>query len=426
MTKQDATAAADDSAVIAPIVRQWKRSPKKVKAAPISFPLTATIGFYQHRKQIRAHVRIPAHVAILLGPTLEGGWRLERARVIDVLANRFVDGWTLVRDERGFKFYWNGRGLLGRPRDVTSAKKINAEKMELTPNANGFVAGPINVAANDNTPVGGKRAKPLALLVDDRFRLLPKLAALSSDPGGKLRDKFLANDNNRKVTTKAGDQCYTPRFIIDAVLDAAGKLFFALDACAMVFNGRYDLNLPNGVQTSTKGWGRTPPRLRFAAKVVGHVPALRYFTNDAIYGSLARDWPDFVWCNPPYSRRVWAAFLEKANLEVELGNAKLVVTLVPIDDTGEHTAHIFGRHAHRIALVKQLPFFKREKVVDGVAQRDFIEVTRGNQFVIFGKGEETRDFLMKLCTNLLALEYISQAHYDRYMERYAVDPRLNP
>jgi hypothetical protein len=157
MTNQDATAAnTEDSAIVGPVVRRWKRTPKKVKAATIALPLTASIGFYQHRNKIRIFVRFPAHLGSRLEFALAGRWRLERARVIDVLANRFVDGWILVRDECGFAFYRNKDGWLGRTSDVTGAGKMKTEKLELTPNMNGFIAGPIDVAANDNTPVGGK------------------------------------------------------------------------------------------------------------------------------------------------------------------------------------------------------------------------------------------------------------------------------
>lgn len=70
------------------------------------------------------------------------------------------------------------------------------------------------------------------------------------------------------LTTKTSDECYTPRWVFDAM-----GLEFDLDVAA-----------PDGGP-----W---------------HVPTKRFYT--AKDDGLARPWEGLVWCNPPYSRfRPW-------------------------------------------------------------------------------------------------------------------------
>ena len=153
-------------------------------------------------------------------------------------------------------------------------------------------------------------------------------------------------------------------------------------------------------------------------------------TNDAHYGSLARDWiGDFIWCNPPYSLRSWATFLEKADHEVDVGHAGIVVALVPRDDADEHAKYLFGKHAYRIEITRNIPFFKRQKKTvkkGGIVRtfHDIIDIIRGNQFVVFGKGSKTKVFLNRFVDELFSMGYITENHHRHYTEVFNSSPRL--
>ncbi len=70
------------------------------------------------------------------------------------------------------------------------------------------------------------------------------------------------------------------------------------------------------------------------------VRANLHFT--ALDDGLAHDWPGAVWMNPPYGRTV-GRWLKKARREVDVGNARCVVALVPArTDTAWWHGHIPG------------------------------------------------------------------------------------
>jgi len=102
--------------------------------------------------------------------------------------------------------------------------------------------------------------------------ILLSFATLTCGAAGANRLKFLAaNDDEvqKMQTTAAGDECYTPRFLVDAVLRAAEREEFDADFCSMSKDGRYDKHLPAEVLERGCHKGR---------QVIGHVPAKRYYT----------------------------------------------------------------------------------------------------------------------------------------------------
>lgn len=245
------------------------------------------------------------------------------------------------------------------------------------------------------------------------------LESLSIDPGWRKRKTMLATQTAVRTTT-AGDQCYTARFIIDRVLSAADRKEFDLDVCSMQADGRYDLTIP---KITKRSWGTVPKDLRRDKDVIRPVPAKKYFTNDRPFGSLGRTWKgEFVWLNPPYSLRSWATFLECAHHQVDKGHAEIVIALVPCDNTGPHNRHMYSEHAYHIEITRQIPFFKREKrdKKNKLIARNVIDIIKGNQFVVFGKGPKVQKFLRKFLMELRAIDYISEQHLVRYEELFGL------
>jgi len=245
---------------------------------------------------------------------------------------------------------------------------------------------------------------------------------------GQMRRAFLAaNDNEQqaKATTSAGDQCYTPIFFIMAILRAAMREMFDIDCCSMRSDGRYDLDLaPAIIKGAT--W-RSPVNPEELLPVIGAVPAKRHMTkDDTEMGSLLLAWlGEFIWLNPPYSRRAWAVFLEKAAREVAADRAGIVIALVPMDTYGPHIRHMFDENAYRIELSERLPFFmKRKERPDGTVDENVVETIKGNTLVVFGKGTKTRDFLGRLVDELLGLGYLTEEQAHHYRQVYAVWPNL--
>lgn len=245
------------------------------------------------------------------------------------------------------------------------------------------------------------------------------LDSLSIDQGWPARKRMLgAHSTARK--TPAGDQCYTAWFILERVLKAANRKEFDIDVCSMQANGRYDLTIPKITDYS---WGSVPEQFRNDKQVLQAVPAKRYFTNDRPYGSLGRDWKgDLIWLNPPYTNRAWATFLECAHHQVDKGHAGIVVALVPCDNTGAHGRHLYSQHAYQIEIIKNIPFFKKEKInkKEKTCKYDIIDVIKGNQFVVFGKGPKVQKFLRKFLRELLSIDYISEQHLVRYEELFGL------
>lgn len=245
------------------------------------------------------------------------------------------------------------------------------------------------------------------------------LESLSIDPGWPARKKMLGTQTAVRTTT-AGDQCYTARFIIDLVLRAADREEFDIDVCSMQPNGQYQEDIPKITKMS---WGSVPEQFRAKEHVVRPVPANSYFTNDRPYGSLGRIWTgDLIWLNPPYSLRSWATFLECAHYQVDKGHAGIVTALVPCDNTGPHNRHMYSEHAYRIEITKQIPFFKKEKrnKKNKIVARNVIDIIKGNQFVVFGKGPKVKKFLRKFLRELCAIDYISEQHLVRYEELFGL------
>jgi len=243
---------------------------------------------------------------------------------------------------------------------------------------------------------------------------------------GKMRRAFLiANDNEQKATTSAGDQCYTPIFFIMAILRAAMKEMFDIDCCSMQPDGRYDRGLTRAAVKA--GTWPSPVDPKQQLQVIGSVPAKRHMTKaDTDMGSLLLAWlGEFIWLNPPYSRRAWAVFLEKAAREVAANRAEIVVALVPMDTYGSHIRHMFDENAYRIELSERLPFFMKRKVrPNGTVDENVIETIKGNSLVVFGKGTKTRDFLIRLVGELLAIGFITEEQARHYRQVYAVWPNL--
>lgn len=251
----------------------------------------------------------------------------------------------------------------------------------------------------------------------ERFRVIPEyLRSLQARPGAGRRQEFLAGERVVR-NTASGDECYTARYFAEMALRAAGRQSFCLDVCSMNPKGKYLKVSPGKVICD---WQRTPEQFRDPAMVLGPIPAERYFTNDAPYGSLARDWRgDTIWLNPPYALRAWATFLEKADYEVAMGHAGLVIALVPMDNSGEHIETMMTPHAHRIELVQQVPFFKPHKQEkSGVVIRNLIEPIRGNQVVVFGKKASVRPFLRRYLPALLLAGYITEQQCKHYFRQF--------
>ena len=211
------------------------------------------------------------------------------------------------------------------------------------------------------------------------------------------------------------------------ILAAARREEFDADFCSMRPDGRYDLDIPEE-QLENLEWKH--PKTEQLLRVIGHVPAKRYLTKDVgKYGSLGVEWHvDFAWLNPPYTRRLWAVFLEKAAQEVAAGRAGIIVALVPMDTFGEHIWTMFDENAYRIELSSKIPFFMRRKITksgDALAVREnVVETIRGNAIVVFGKGAKTRDFLDRLVDALHTGGFITGPQSERYHEYYSWTPRL--
>ncbi|ARJ67593.1 hypothetical protein WV31_19000 [Magnetospirillum sp. ME-1] len=245
---------------------------------------------------------------------------------------------------------------------------------------------------------------------------------------GEKRLKFLAanlNMQQQMATTSAGDQCFTARFFIDLVLRATRREKFDIDCCSMQSDGRYDLGLAPAIVAAATVPSPLNPQEQ--VPVVGAVPAKRHMTkNDSAFGSLLLPWfGEYIWLNPPYTNRLWAVFLEKAQREIESGRAGTIIALVPMDTYGSHIRHMYGPDAYRIELSAKVPFFMPRRVrPNGAIDRNVVETIKGNSLVVFGKGAKTRDFLLRLLDELLAFGFITEEQAARHRMEYAVWPNL--
>lgn len=275
------------------------------------------------------------------------------------------------------------------------------------------------VPNNDNFEpvIKEKNFKPQAC--QEEFRVLPDfLKSITEDRGASARFKMLASNDNSRRTTAAGDECYTPKFLVEAVLQALQIEKFDLDACSMHSSGRF--NYARTKRTPKPNWGSTPEIFQHPKKVIGVVPAKVRFTNDLPFGSLARAWlAEYVWCNPPYTSRLWATFGEYAQHQVEIGNSKIVVLLAPLDNSGQHVAHVHSKNAFPITLSREVPFFKKEKRDKSgkkIEAENCIDTIKGNQFVIYGLRKNAVPVLKRLLDILLDMEYIEENQYWKYRD----------
>lgn len=281
---------------------------------------------------------------------------------------------------------------------------------------------------------GGGETVPAEVISSDILpeSFLDGFKSLQGAAGKKRLAYLAANDNQQQEqsTTPAGDACFTGVFFAQAVLAALGRSEFDVDFCSMRSDGRYDQTLdPKVVAAAT--W-KLPNNPAVRVPVIGPIPAARYMTKaETKYGSLLRPWiVDAGWLNPPYSKRIWAVFLEKAAKEVAAGRAGIIVALVPMDTYGAHIRHMYGQDVHRIELAAKVPFFKvrtskkNRKTDEVVVRENVVEDIKGNSLVIFGKGIKTRDFLLRLLNELLAIGYITEEQVAHHRTEFSVWPNL--
>ena len=67
---------------------------------------------------------------------------------------------------------------------------------------------------------------------------------------------------------------------------------------------------------------------------------------------------------------------------------------------------------------------KRKVRPNGTVDENVIETIKGNSLVVFGKGTKTRDFLIRLVGELLAIGFITEEQARHYRQVYAVWPNL--
>ena len=378
----------------------------------------AIIGTFPSGGRTVTHIKLSKE--ILKKASLKIGDKLSVQIVKLVgLKNQTRIGVEIAIDPAGVRLARHGDTLLiqkfnlfAKPHESTAARIAEVENGKLVV---------VPLFPDNDRGLNAIKSQEHPVRVKDNLIAYPSLLeSLTLDPGYNKREQLLAGRHAVR-TTRAGDQCYTPKFIIDLVLRAACRSSFDIDICSMQEDGQYHFDLPN---VRSPSWGYTPMRFRTKENVLGHVPANRYFTNDRPYGSLGRIWNgEYIWLNPPYTVKSWATFLECAHHQVKEGHAGIVIALVPLSDGRDHDRHMYSQYAYRIDLSSSIPFFKREKVNNKgkLIARNVIEVIKGNQFVVFGKGPKVRVFLRRFLKELRDAEYISDEHQARYTEMFGLE-----
>lgn len=197
------------------------------------------------------------------------------------------------------------------------------------------------------------------------------------------------------------DECYTEQDLMACGLKAAGRTHYDVDVCTMNSTGTYP---------AATGKRRTVDGKTVEARFTG-VPAHRHYTkNSSQWGSLDLPWcGDLVWCNPPYGDRLWATFMEKANHEVEVGNAGVVVCVTNAsgaDLTCWANGVVLTANAFEIRLeATDLPFFKDHK--------GKVESNKGTRFVLYGKGEGFRAYVLRFIDEVERAGYVGGAWAER-------------
>lgn len=377
-----------------------------------------TLTSFKVRKGTITHVRLSLAAAAAAG--IKAGTRVS-VRPVEISGPNNVTkfGIEIVTSKFGIKVGKHGNGLLIQKSGLFHNSFPSVPAIMSCAKEGRIVVIP-TFPANENRKTRPVCKAEPARIAAGAIWTPDFLGSLSIDPGWKRRRDMLAGIKADVRTTPAGDQCYTAGFIPRLVLKAANRTAFDIDVCSMQQDGRYDIGVR---RVSKRTWGSTPEQFRKDRHVVAHVPAKRHFTNDRPFGSLARRWDGkFIWLNPPYSLRAWATFLEYAHLQVEQGNAETIVALVPRDDMGPHNRHFYSEHAYRIEITRDIPFFKREKrnKEGKIIARNVIDVIQGTQFVVFGKGKETKQFLENFLHELRSIDYISEQHLARYMTLFGL------
>lgn len=380
----------------------------------------ATIGTFQSRRGTVTHVKLAKDILKKAGLKIGDKLSVEIVKLVGPKGQTRI-GVEIAVDSAGVKLATRGDTLLiqktnlfAKPHESTVARIAEAENGKL-------VVVPL-FPDNDRNLNAIKSQEHPVRVKDDLIAYPNLLESLSLDSGYNKREQLLAGREAVR-TTRAGDQCYTAKFMIDLVLRAARRRSFDIDICSMQEDGRYHFDL---AKVPVESWGATPKKFRTEECVLGHVPADRYFTNDRPYGSLGRIWNgEYIWLNPPYTIRSWATFLECAHHQVKEGHAGIVTALVPSGDARDHDRHLFSQYAYRIELISAIPFFKREKVDDdgNIIARNFIANIPGNQFIVFGKGPKVQVFLRRFLKELRDAEYISDEHHARYTEMFGLEFR---
>lgn len=388
----------------------------KVQRAANDNEPAALFASISNKRNGKSRIRIPAKTA---GRSrFKDGEHLAviPVKIIDAKTGGYATGLKIVRHEGGC-----GR-VVARGRSVDLefcglfSGSFQGVRLPIRPVGDGIVllAQFFGRGRPPRHPEALPRPKPAE---PERFRVVPEyLPSLQTRPGASVRRELLAGERVVR-NTPSGDECYTARYFAEIALRAAGRQTFCLDVCSMNPKGEYLKVSPDEVICD---WQRTPEQFRDPGLVLGSIPARQYFTNDAPYGSLARDWQgNFIWLNPPYARRAWSTFLEKAYYEVMMGHAGIIVALVPQDNSGEHIDTMMTPHTYRVELVQQVPFFKpRKEERNGAIIKNLIEPIRGNQVVVFGKRAGVVPFLRCYLPALLSAGYLTEQQCKHYFQQF--------
>lgn len=278
-----------------------------------------------------------------------------------------------------------GRIAAGRTRrdkgDVVKFPAKRSRKKEISP-------------ANDNAG----QAKPVQYSDEWFAKTVPYLSSLFRDGNWEKRRRVLMGDVS-VVKTNAGEQCYTESGLLHCVLNAAGQDRFCADYTAMNETNTYGPHKGTVKRTAT---GKRKDG------VFCGVPTVRNHTIDAgPLGSLTLDWNCRLgWFNPPFGMVAWATFLEKANHEVEAGNAEVLVGFVPVTyGTNNNFANnlIHTPNSFEIILEGQISMWK-----EALGKVD--EIAGARLMVYGGKKPGFKTFLTNLLNELEAEGFIGKGY----------------
>ncbi|GBR07123.1 hypothetical protein HW511_14630 [Asaia siamensis] len=270
---------------------------------------------------------------------------------------------------------------------------------------------PIYLSPETYAPSLGGARLPIFLPWTGHQIAFPEIKTLALTRAGIARRLLLAGW--RAPSEKgAGDECFTPAFVFQWGLKAAGKSQYDLDICTMNGVGDYR-KLLQGVSHVKTEWGAVPEQYRDLEAALTPVPARHRFTSDGPFGSLTQPWDgELFWINPPYENRTWACFMERAHREVEKDGRKLFLTLGPDDNAGPQAAMLYDRYACKITLERQLSFFK--------VRSASVKAIKGSQLVVFGRGLKMRQFLWRLTGLLYEDGFISSEQRGNINRKYAL------